>query len=304
MEDIEISNSQGEKSGWKKLLVFLVIVGLCLLFGNVILALLALAGGLSFKEGLDIFGAVSNPEMKPYIKTGIGLNHLIMFTGSALLYAYWLKGKDWKSYFQVKGLDLTLMFSFTLLLLCAYPLIGASAVVFEGVEWANQMDESSIEALMKMLQMDNVFDLLVNLIIVALLPAIGEELLFRGIIQKELVGSMKNHHVAIVLASIIFSGIHLQIQGFLPKFFIGLILGYAYYWTKSIWYPMILHFINNAMQTMLLYFAGDEIEGMQEEAIQPEKWHLIIGVLFSCFLCYLIITNICKHIDEKRSTHV
>ena len=304
MEENDIIKKEDEISGWKNLFVFLVIVVLCLFFGNVILALLAFAGGLSLEDGFDVFNAVSDPSTKPFIKTGIGLNHLIMFTGSAIIYAYWVKGKDWKTYFHRNGLDLVLLFSFILLLVCAYPLIGASAAVFEGVEWASQIDETSIEALMKMLQMDNVFDLFVNLIIVALLPAIGEELLFRGIIQKELVKRFSNHHVAILIASIIFSGIHLQIQGFLPKLIIGLILGYAYYWTKSIWYPMILHFFNNGLQTLILYFAGDKLEGMEEEAIQPEKLYLIIGVVFSCFLCYLIITNIRKHIDEKQSTHV
>jgi len=304
MEQNEIINHIQEKSGWKKLIGFLLIFGACFFIGNVILVVLAMAGGLTITEGLDIFSAISDPEMRPYIKTGIGLNHLIIFTGTALFFAYWLKRKNWKSYFDSNNTDFLLLISFVLLLICAYPIIGVSASLFEGVEWASQMDESSIDALMKMLEMDSVFDLIVNLIIVALLPAIGEELLFRGIIQKELLGKIQNHHVAIIIASIIFSGIHLQIQGFLPKFFIGLILGYAYYWTKSIWYPMILHFINNGMQTMILFFVGDDMEAMQEEAIQPEKLHLIIGVVFSCFLCSFIIYNIRKQIDAKQTDNV
>jgi membrane protease YdiL (CAAX protease family) len=300
----EINNNQGEKSGWRLLLGLLLIVGLCFFIGNVFLIVLALAGGLKMEEGLDIFNAMANPEMRPYIKTGIGLNHLIMFTGSAVIFAYWLKRGEWKKYFLTEKLDFGLLLSFLLLLICAYPIIGASAALFDGVEWASQMDENNIETLMKMLQMDNFSDLLVNLIIVALLPAIGEELLFRGVIQKELLAHIKNHHLAIVIASVIFSGVHLQIQGFLPKFFIGLILGYAYYWTKSIWYPMILHFFNNGMQTLILYIVGDDIESMQEEAIQPEKSYLVIGVVFSCFLCYLIIQNIRKFIDEKHINNV
>ncbi len=304
MDENEIVKNDNEKSGWKKLMGFVLIVGLCFFVGNVVLIIFALAGGLSIVEGLDVFNAVSDPEMRPYIKTGIGLNHLIMFTGSAILFTYWLKRKDWKNYFLSEGLDFGLLMSFILLLICAYPIIGASAAIFEDMEWASQIDESSIEALMKMLQMDGFTDLFVNLIIVALLPAIGEELLFRGIIQKELATKIKNHHLVIIIASIIFSGVHLQIQGFLPKFFIGLILGYAYYWTKSIWYPIILHFFNNGMQILILFFVGDEIESVQDEAIQPEKLYLAIGVVFSCFLCALIILNIQKQIGEKQSSNV
>ncbi|MEM9546653.1 MAG: CPBP family intramembrane glutamic endopeptidase [Bacteroidota bacterium] len=304
MEELEDHTIQEEKTLWKKTLILLVILVLCVFAGNLVLALLALAGGLSLDSGLDIFSAVSDPGMKPYIKTGIGLNHLILFTGSSLLFVYWLKGVNWRKYFSIHPVDSSLLMSFILLMVCAYPIIGASAMVFEGVEWANQMDESSIEALMSMLEMDGIPDLLVNLVIVALLPAIGEELLFRGIIQKELVNRLANPHVAIFLASAIFSGIHLQIQGFLPKLFIGLILGYAYYWTKSLWYPMILHFINNGMQTLLLFLAGDQLEAMEDEAIQPEKLYLIIGVVFSCFLCYLIVGNIRRQIAEKHNENV
>ena len=304
MDENEIVKAQNNKPTWQKLLAFFIILGLCLFVGNILLVALAMAGGLSLTDGFDIFNALSKPELRPYLKTGIGLNHLVMFTGSAVIFAYWLMRADWKKYFDSKKVDIGILISFTLLLFCAYPLIGASATIFEGVEWASQMDESSLDALMKMLEMDSIFDLIVNLVIVALLPAIGEELLFRGVIQKELLAKIKNHHVAIILASVIFSGIHLQIQGFLPKLIIGLILGYAYYWTKSIWYPMVLHFVNNALQTVILFVVGDQIESLEEEAIQPEILYLSIGVVISCFLCYLIVLNIRKQIEEKRSQNV
>ena len=293
-----------KKSLWSKLLGFLLILTLCFFVGNVVLVLFAMMGGLSIEEGLDIFAAISDPGMRPYIKAGIGFNHLILFTGTSLIFAYWLKRRNWKAYFATNDLNVNLLFSFILLLFCAYPLIGVSATVFENVEWASQIDEGSIDALMKMLQMDSIGDLIVNLIIIALLPAIGEELLFRGIIQKELVSRIKNHHVAIIIASIIFSGVHLQIQGFLPKFFIGMILGYAYYWTKSIWYPMILHFINNGMQTLILFLVGDQIETLQDEAIKPEISYLVIGVVFSCFLCFLILKMIRRHLEDNRDINL
>lgn len=289
------------KSILNKIIGFLIILTLCFFVGNVVLILFAMLGGLSLDEGIDIFGAIADPGMRPYIKTGIGFNHLIMFSGTSLMFAYWLKRKDWASYFDTYKLDFNLLFSFLLLLFFAYPLIGLSAAVFEDVDWASQMDEGSIDALMKMLQMDNFGDLLVNLIIVAVLPAIGEELLFRGIIQKELVSRFANHHVAIILASVIFSGVHLQIQGFLPKFIIGIILGYAYYWTKSIWYPMILHFVNNGLQTLILFFVGDEMEALEEEAIKPEMFYLAMLVVFSCFLCFIIVRMIRRNLELDQN---
>jgi hypothetical protein len=297
----EIIEPTYNKPLWSKLLGFFVILGVCLLAGSAALLLFAKLGGLPIVEGVDIFEAIADPELRPFIKAGIGFNHLIIFTGTSLCFAFWLKRKEWFKYFDTNDLDVSLVLSFVILLFCAYPLIGISATIFENVEWASQIDEGSIDALMKMLQMDSIGDLVVNLIIIAMLPAIGEELLFRGVIQKELISRIKNHHIAIVIASIIFSGVHLQIQGFLPKFIIGIILGYAYYWTKSIWYPMILHFINNGMQTLILYFVGDQMDAMQEEAIKPEISYLVIGVVFSCFLCFLILQRIQKQIKLKHS---
>ncbi len=66
---------------------------------------------------------------------------------------------------------------------------------------------------------------------------------------------------------------------------------------------MILHFFNNGMQTLILFFAGNEMESMQDEPIQSENWILAIVVVFSCFLCYLIIQNIQKLIAEKQDVN-
>ena len=301
MNELESPMASAERPGWKKFLVFLGILIACYFVGNVILVLLAMAAGLPLTEDLDIFAAISDEETKPYIKTAIGLNHLIIFTGTALLYAFWSKKEKWLKYFDWVKVDFSLMSLFVALLICAYPIITASATLFEDMEWVQQIDETNLEALMQVMEMSGGLDLFVNLIIVALLPAVGEELLFRGVIQKELLGKFKSPHFAIVLTSIIFAAVHLQIQGFLPKLIIGLVLGYSYFWTRSLWYPIVLHFLNNAIPTVMLYLAGDEIEAMQEEAIKPEKVHLLIGVIFSFFLCIFLIRIIRKQIDENKS---
>lgn len=286
-----------------KTLALTGIMVVCALFGSALLLGISYIGGMDLTQGVDVFNAVTDPELKPYIKTGIGLNHLAMFSLSAIVFAYWLRKSDWLSYFDMKAVDFDLLAKFVIVLFLAYPLIGASALALEHVdlpEWMDSMDEDSIDSLMKMLEMNGIGDLIVNLIIIALLPAIGEELLFRGVIQRELVKKMKNPHIAIFLASAIFSGFHMQIHGFLPKLIIGLVLGYAYYWTKSIWYPVVIHFMNNGMQTLLLFFAGDQLEATQETAETPNILVLVIGVIISCFLCYVLVKHIREQIDEKN----
>ncbi len=286
-----------------KTLVLVAIMFSCGLLGSGLLLCLALLGGMDLSSGMDIFNSMTDLQLRPYIKTGVGLNHLSMFSLSAILFAYWLKRDKWKSYFQTLDINLELLSKFVVVLFLAYPLIGLSALALEQIDlpqWMDSMDEESVDSLMKMLQMDGVGDLIVNLIIIALLPAIGEELLFRGVIQSELVKKINNPHLAIFLASAIFSGFHMQIQGFVPKLIIGLVLGYSYYWTKSIWYPMAIHFVNNGLQTVILFFAGDELESTQETAETPNILFLFIVVIISCFLCYRLVKHIKEQIDEKN----
>jgi len=286
-----------------KILVLIVIMVGCGLFGSVLLIGLAFLGGMDMNAGMDVFNAVADLELRPYIKAGIGLNHLTLFSLSAVLFAYWLRRGEWKSYFYTLDLDIDLLFKFVIVLFLAYPLIGISTLALEQIDlpqWMDSMDEESIDSLMKMLQMDGVGDLIINLVIIALLPAIGEELLFRGVIQRELVNKINNPHLAIFLASAIFSGFHLQIQGFLPKLIIGLVLGYSYYWTKSIWYPMVIHFVNNGLQTVVLFFAGDKLEATQETAETPNIFFLVFVVSISCFLCYFLAKHIKEQFDEKN----
>ncbi|GAA4003728.1 hypothetical protein GCM10022408_14160 [Hymenobacter fastidiosus] len=94
---------------------------------------------------------------------------------------------------------------------------------------------------------------LVGVLVIAVVPAISEELVFRGIIQRNLVQWFGSRHVGVWLAAAIFSAIHFQFFGFVPRFVLGLILGYLYEWSGNILVPMAAHFTQNAFQLALLY---------------------------------------------------
>ncbi len=105
----------------------------------------------------------------------------------------------------------------------------------------------------RMLEVDTIWGLLGNLLVIALIPAIGEELTFRSVLQQALTRKIKNVHVAVFLSAFIFSFIHFQFYGFLPRFFIGLFLGYMFYYSGSIWTTILMHFINNATAVVVAY---------------------------------------------------
>ena len=119
-------------------------------------------------------------------------------------------------------------------------------------EYLKTMEEMAAATTEKMLNADSIGGLLLNLLVIALIPAIGEELTFRGVLQQGLTRKM-NPHAAIILSAAIFSFIHFQFYGFLPRMFLGILLGYMFYVSGSLWTSIIMHFVNNGTAVVLYY---------------------------------------------------
>lgn len=120
-------------------------------------------------------------------------------------------------------------------------------------EWMRGAEEKASDLTKAFLKMDNLPDLFLNLFMIALLPAMGEELLFRGVIQRLFGQWMKNIHAAIWITAILFSAMHVQFYGFLPRMVLGAMLGYMLAWSGSLWLPVTAHFINNAAAVLFTY---------------------------------------------------
>ncbi len=141
-------------------------------------------------------------------------------------------------------------------------------------ELLRSLEEQTERMMMKLIETDNIGGLMLNLLMIAIIPAIGEELLFRGLMQRHLAESFKNIHVAIIVTAIIFSLVHFQLYSFLPRFFLGIVLGYLFVVGRSIWYPIIAHFINNAIGVIFYYLvyqqkATDSLEEIGTSESQP-----------------------------------
>jgi len=127
------------------------------------------------------------------------------------------------------------------------------------------------------LKVDYSYELLLNLVVIALLPALGEELIFRGIIQQKLAASWQQPQLAIWATAIIFSSIHLQFQGFFPRVLLGAALGYLFMWTRNLWIPIFAHFVFNASQILVQYFFYQQeettwsLEDMEQVSLALKK---------------------------------
>ncbi|MEQ8910502.1 MAG: type II CAAX endopeptidase family protein [Vicingaceae bacterium] len=280
----------------------LVLVGFCLVLGGIFaLGGLALSGPL-FGVELENLSALtqdlSSPESIQILKLIQLFNTVGLFVLPALLFSLlfiqkplnWLKVNQSSSAMNF-GLVLLLMFS---ILPAMNWLVEWNQGIqlpeaFSGLEaWMKGKEAGAMELTKAFLRMETTNDLWINLILIALLPALGEELIFRGIVQQTINKGRQNPHLGIWVSALLFSALHMQFYGFFPRMILGAFFGYLLVWGKSLWLPIFAHFINNATAVIIAYKLG--VEGMEKEFDQigaSESTYLIslVGILiFSSLL--------------------
>jgi membrane protease YdiL (CAAX protease family) len=162
----------------------------------------------------------------------------------------------------------------------------------ESVEaWMRATEAKAMAITEAFLAVNTPLGLAVNILIIAIIPALGEELLFRGVIQKELSKWSGKVHLSIWITAFLFSVMHLQFLGFLPRFLIGGLLGYMFYWSGSIWLPILAHFVNNGVAVILYYMVAKGRLTADVETIgvnEGQTSMLLISFLSVGFLLYLL----------------
>jgi membrane protease YdiL (CAAX protease family) len=187
------------------------------------------------------------------------LAHLVAFTGTALLIAFLAKEEQSvKTFLQLEkgttGRVLGLAIVIVLLGLPAIQLVNWLNSLIELPNSLQLMEDSQNGLLAAVLQMETPAELLLGLFVAAIVPAIGEELLFRGILQPQFQKLVAHPHGGIWLTAAVFSAIHLQFAGFFPRMLLGAFLGYTLWWSGSLWLPILLHFFFNGFQVVGAYF--------------------------------------------------
>lgn len=159
-------------------------------------------------------------------------------------------------------------------------------------QWMRATEEAAAKLTTEFLRMDSLGVLGVNLLMIALIPALGEELLFRGVIQQYLVKWFRNKHVAVWVTAFFFSALHMQFFGFLPRFLLGVYLGYIFLWSQNLWYPILGHFVNNASAVVFYYFYQDQLaEKIADPEMLPQSPWLLLSSLFVLSFMTLIFVK-------------
>tara|TARA_B100000900_G_scaffold350968_2_gene317837 strand:+ start:4080 stop:5033 length:954 start_codon:yes stop_codon:yes gene_type:complete len=148
-------------------------------------------------------------------------------------------------------------------------------------------------------EFDNTGHFLLCILVIAIIPAVGEEFLFRGVLQNILRISVKNPHIAIWASALIFSIFHNQFYGLVPRMLLGAIFGYLYYWSGSLFLPVLGHFINNGLSLVLMFLFQKSLISFDLSGGEMNFNIYILLIFFIFTICLLYILRKIYAINEK-----
>jgi hypothetical protein len=206
--------------------------------------------GLHELRGID----ATDPRITGTLKLIQALSTLILFGGTAFIFA-WRTFSDRPMYhLGFRPADKSNYYLLAvLLLLFSIPFEGLLGQLNKAIPLTESMLRSEKEAdkqIAAFLKAGSPLDVVINVFVMALLPAIFEEACFRGVLQRILIRLCRNPWVGIVLTGALFSALHFQFMGFLPRMFLGILLGAIYWYSGSLWAAILAHFFTNGIQVV------------------------------------------------------
>ncbi len=158
-------------------------------------------------------------------------------------------------------------------------------------DWMKNAEDNAKKLTEAFLKADTTGILLFNLFMIAFLPAIGEELLFRGVIQKIFASWTKSGHWGIWISAFLFSSLHLQFYGFLPRLILGVLFGYLLLWSGSLWLPVVAHFINNSAAVIAWFLIDRKLltPEIEDFGATPDSFYMaLISFALGILILWLI----------------
>lgn len=276
---------------WRHYPKFLQIILLLLMLVTMAFFGIAVGGFLvKILFGVDAtvvatLNAKSTPTVVHAAQLLQGSISLFAFLVTALVFAY-LTHPSPMAYLGLRKPTIKIQWLIVLALAIAFvPLISQVG------EWLQHLDlgskaklnyEENDNMLRGLMNGTKITDLLLYLLLFAALPAFGEELLFRGVLLRFAYFSSRNIHLAIFIVAALFAMAHGTIYNFVPIMLAGVLLGYIYYYSGSIWLSILAHFINNAIMVFAVYLGNTHY--ISEEASKADSfpWY-IIGLSVALF---------------------
>jgi membrane protease YdiL (CAAX protease family) len=306
-------NSISDRNPWTSvLLIFLTSMMGFVIIGPMIGLLLV----MPFVEGgfMDFLLNASNPLDHPELKMPLFIvQGCATFFGLVVTPALYLFSIERKNPFQLVsqrpmyGLMMLITAGITIFFIATNSIFiewNANITLPESLKefenWAREKEDLAMQLTNFLTQFDSVGEFILAFVVIAILPGIGEELVFRGLLQPELQRATKNIHAAIWISAILFSAIHMQFFGFVPRVLLGALFGYLYYWSGDLRISMFAHFVNNGFSVLIMYLNQLGVVDIDLETPEAAPWTVVAAFTIITFglLMYL------KKFYEARNTTV
>jgi len=290
-----------QKPAWLSIILILVTVTLGFI---VIGPLIGFVVAMPFYDGslFDLVNKINDPTSHPEIRLPIlimqGCATLIGLIIIPVLYVSSIEKKNVIRWITERSTTLAIIVV-TSLAVISFMAVNSvfiewnANLVFpdfmkEFSEWARARETQAEELTKFFTTFNSTSDFLLGLIVIALLPALGEELVFRGLLQPEVFRASGNHHIAIWVSAIIFSAFHMQFFGFVPRMLLGALFGYLYWWSGNLLIPMIAHFVNNGFSVLMMYLyqIGTITTDMDSPEAAPWPIVTVFTLVFAALMVY------------------
>ncbi len=277
------------------------------LIGGLLLAIPVF--GMSFMELVDAMTHITHPDYANLLKYFQVVQSIGLFVIPPFILGWFFSGNSFRYLKLERKVSWSTIIFTAVIMISAIPLINLTAYWnaqmslpdFLGPveEWMKQAEETAEELTKRFLQADDITDLFINIFVIAVIPAIGEELLFRGVIQRLFSEWTRSFHAGIWISAIIFSAMHLQFFGFLPRTLLGVLFGYMLVWSGKMWIPIAAHFVNNAVAVIVFYFIQRNriAEDIETIGADPAQWYY---VLISLGIFVLLLFAFRKRLKDRR----
>jgi len=284
--------------------LMLIILGLVLaVLGGILLTMIQYHADMA--KAILLLSNINDPSVLPLLKELQILQSVLLFIIPAGIAGY-LFERSSLGYFGLNKVPSgSILLMILLIMMFSLPMINGMVslnemmklpAVFRGIEqWMKEAENQAAQITETFLDVHTIGGFAVNMLMIAVIPAIGEEMLFRGLFQRLFGEWFKNIHIAIILAAFLFSAVHLQVYGLLPRMILGVMFGYLYLWTGTLWAPVFAHFLNNGAAVLVSYLSNTGIIHADYEKFgSTDNVFLITGsVVFTGMLLYGIFM-ICR----------
>ncbi len=288
-----------------RMVLFIAMTGLSMILGGLIT--FSIVSAVLHVPLTEIQSILMRPEYTSMTQTANAFASIIGFGLPVLVVAYFTPGNmgpnlGFKTISSEKQVLIVVLLAITGLLLSGALGDLTDKLTFSTTvrNWATNLESQYKKALMAMTQMRSIWDLLFAIVAIAVVPAIVEELYFRASLQKIIMDWSGKPIVAIVVTAILFSAFHFSYFGFLSRMSLGIVLGLIYYYTKTIWLPILMHFINNAIGVSALYMVRNNPKQIDKVLDSNLAYYwLLLGLLMLVLLFKQLKATVKPGASEK-----